>query len=242
MPFIVWYDRLSKLQASKRFSLAVPRGLPRFGSMKNFFSSFFASLSALIVFVMGGCFILFLLFIALAAMGQKKPVVVQNGSYLVFDLAANIQDAPSQVDGLDELMEAFGGAAPHRLQLREVTRALQAAAKDNAITGLYLTGSLRPSGYGSGYAALKEVREAIEAFKASGKPVKAYLENADTRDFYVASAASEIVLDPYGAIFIPGLASQPMFWPGPLRSLESASKSLALENTRAQSSPIRART
>ena len=219
LPFIGPDYRLSKLPSGKRFSLAVGEVSPTFPPMKNFFTSFFATLSALIVFLVGGCLLLFLLVAALAAMGQKKPVVVQNGSYLVFDLSANIQDAPPQVDGLDDIMEAFGGNAPHVLQLREVTRALQAAANDSSITGLYLTGNLRPSGYGSGYAALREVREAIEAFKASGKPVKAYLQYADTRDFYLASVAGEIVLDPYGAVVIPGLASQPMFLAGTFEKL-----------------------
>ena len=73
---------------------------------------------------------------------------------------------------------------------------------------------MQAEGYGSGFAALKEVREALEAFKASGKPIKAYLDYASTRDFYLASVASEIVLDPYGAILMPGLASQPMFYAG----------------------------
>ena len=182
--------------------------------MKNFFISFFATLTALIVFVLGFGVLCFLMLAALAAMGQKKPVMVTEGSYLVFDLSSNIQDTPSQAEGLEEFAELLGGEASRKLQLREVTRALQAAANDNSIAGLYLTGSMRPEGYGSGFAALKEVREAIEAFKASGKPVKAYLSFADTRDYYLASAASEIVLDPYGAVVMPGLASQPMFLAG----------------------------
>ncbi len=182
--------------------------------MKNFFTSFFATLSALIVFIIGA-FLCFFLFIGvLVAMGEKKPVVVQSGSYLVFDLTANIQDAPAQAEGLEEFMEIFGGRGQRQLQLREVTRALQAAAKDDAIKGLYLTGTMRAQGYGSGFAALKEVREAIESFKASGKPVKAYLDFAGTREFYVASVADELVLDPYGAVLMPGLASQPMFFTG----------------------------
>ncbi|WP_438483504.1 signal peptide peptidase SppA [Oleiharenicola lentus] len=182
--------------------------------MKNFFTSFFATLSALIVFLIGACLMFFLLIAAIAAMGQKKPVMVQDNSYLVLDLSANIQDSPAQADGLEEFAEIFGGSAPQRLQLREVTRALQAASKDSEIKGLYITGSNRPMGYGSGYAALKEMRAAIETFKASGKPVKAYLENADTRDLYVASVASELVLNPYGFVAAPGLASQPMFLTG----------------------------
>ncbi len=182
--------------------------------MKNFFTAFFATLTALFVFALGGVVLFLLLLGAMAALGNKKPVMVQDGSYLVLDLSTNIQDSPSQIEGLEELTEAFGGNAQHVLQLREVTRALQAAAKDGEIKGLYLTGSFRPMGYGSGFAALKEVREAMENFKASGKPVKAYLEFASTKDYYLASVASEIVLDPYGAVVMPGLASQPMFFAG----------------------------
>lgn len=182
--------------------------------MKSFFTSFFATLFALIVFLLGAGFCGFLLLGLLAAVGQKKPAAVPNGSYLVFDLAANIQDAPAQAEGLDEFMEVFGGKSARQLQLREVTRALQAAAKDDAIKGLYLTGSMRARGYGSGFAALKEVREALESFKASGKPVKAYLGYAGSREYYLASVANELVLDPYGAVAMPGLASQPMFLSG----------------------------
>ncbi len=182
--------------------------------MKNFFTSFFATLTAMMVFAVGAVVFFFLLIGAMVAMGEKKPVTVQAGSYLVVDLSANIQDSPVQMEGIEQFTEALGGESAHVLQLREVTRALQAAAKDSDITGIFLTGQVRPQGYGSGFAALKEVREALETFKASGKPVKAYLDYASTRDFYLASVASEIVLDPYGAIMMPGLASQPMFYTG----------------------------
>ena len=182
--------------------------------MKNFFTSFFASLTALIVFLLGACFLGFLFLGAIIAMGQKKPVAVEDGAYLVFDLSANIVDTPDQNAGFDEFMEALGGEARSSLQLRQVTRAIEAAASDKSIKGLYLTGSMRPMGYGSGYAALKEVREALTNFRASGKPVTAYLSFAEPRDYYLASAANEVVLDPYGAIELPGLASQPMFFAG----------------------------
>lgn len=187
--------------------------------MKSFFTSFFASLTALVVVIFGGGLLLAVIVGAVVALGQKKPVVVPNGAYLVFDLTANIQDAPAQTDGLGEIVESLGGRSGSVLQLRALTRALQAAAKDEAIAGLYLTGSLQPAGYGTGYAALAEVRAALTEFKAAGKPVKAYLNYADTRDFYLASAASEIVLDPYGAVVMPGLASQPMFFTGAMEKL-----------------------
>ncbi|MBI3884336.1 MAG: signal peptide peptidase SppA [Opitutae bacterium] len=181
--------------------------------MKNFFTSFFATLAALLVFIVGGTVVMFLLLGAIAAMGEK-PVVLQKGSYLVLDLSANIQDTPIQNEGLEDFAEAVGGTGAHVLQTREVTRALTAAATDSDIAGVYITGQVSPMGYGSGFAALKEVREALLAFKASGKPVKAFLNYATTRDYYVASVAGDLSLDPYGALVVPGLASQPMFYAG----------------------------
>lgn len=179
--------------------------------MKNFFTSMLGALVALVIFT-GGGLLLFIGFIgAIAAIsGQEKAVTIEPGSYLVFNLDANITDAPPRVD-----FSIFThDNRPETLQLRNVTRALRAAAKDNRIAGVLLTGSLSPAGYGTGYAALKEVRAALMTIKAAGKPVKAYLTFADRKDYYLASVANEVVLDPYGMILLPGLASEPIFYAG----------------------------
>jgi len=165
---------------------------------------------ALVIFTTGAI-VLFIGFIAaLASLGaQKKVPEMVAGSYLVFDLSANITDAPPAFD--------FGGLAGGKsdtLQLRSVTRALKFAATDSKIKGVLLLGNLSPGGYGSGYAALREVRAALGDFRLSGKPVVAYLDYADKKDFYLASSASEVDLDPYGLILMPGLASEPMFYAG----------------------------
>ncbi len=178
--------------------------------MKNFFTSMLGALTALVIFT-GGAMLLFILFIgAIAAMSGEKPAAIENGSYLVFDLNTNITDAPPRVD-----FNVFSdGDRRETLQLRTVTRALHAAATDSRIAGVFMTGALDPTGYGSGYAALKEVRTALAEVRAAGKPVKAYLTFADKKDYYLASVANDVVLDPYGMILMPGLASQPMFYAG----------------------------
>lgn len=180
--------------------------------MKNFFTTFFAALAALLVFCFGAMLMFFVMLGALAALGDK-PVTVAKDSYLVFDLTANIQDSPSQMEGLEGLGALFGGGG-QRLQLRQVTRAIRAAANDDDIKGLFIHGQFTPDGYGTGFAALREVREALEDFRATGKPIKAYLTWATTREYYLASTATELTLDPYGAVLMPGLASQPMFFAG----------------------------
>jgi len=177
--------------------------------MKNFFTSFFAALSALVVFCLAGVVMLFIVLGAIAALGNK-PVLVPQGAYLVVDLGLAVQDTPVQMEEFDELMGAFGGGAGERIQLRRLTRAIEAAAQDPDIAGILLRGG--PTGAPSGFAPLREVRASLETFKKSGKPVKAYLTYATTREFYLASVANEVTLDPFGGILMPGLASQPMFF------------------------------
>jgi len=178
--------------------------------MKNFFTSMLGALMALVIFS-GAAVLLFIgLFGAIVAMSSdKKAPAMEHGSFLVFDLAVNIADAPPQVD-----FSQLTGEHSTTLQLRAITRALRAAKTDDRIAGILLKGSLKPAGYGTGLAALKEVRAALVDFKVSGKPVRAFLESVTSKDYYLASAAGEITLDPYGMIIMPGLASEPMFYTG----------------------------
>ena len=179
--------------------------------MKNFFTSMLGALVALLIFA-GGAFVLVIGFVgAIAAMGggEKATAELERGAYVVFDLSTNITDAPPPID-----FGSLGVAQDDHLQLRTVTRALRAAAKDERIAGVFITGGLRPASDGSGYAALSEVRAGIAAVKAAGKPVLAYLTTATTKDYYLASAASEVAIDPYGVIMMSGLASEPMFYAG----------------------------
>jgi protease IV len=177
--------------------------------MKSFFASFFATLAALLVFSFGVVVLLLVIIGAVAALGDK-PVVVTPGSYLVVDLTTRIQDTPDQREGLDELLQALVRQGGKRIQLRQLTRAIEAASADDAIAGLFLHGELDAGG--AGYAQLREVRAAIDAFRQTGKPVKAYFNYATTGTYYLASAANHVTIDPYGAILMPGLASQPMFF------------------------------
>ena len=187
--------------------------------MKSFFASFFGSLVALVVFVFGGMFLLFVGLALVAALGESQPkATIEKGSFLVLELNTNIADAPSPFDGSGKLASLLGSDG-NRLQLRQVLDALAAAGKDDRIQGLLLTGSLQPKDYGSGYAALREVRQAVQRFRTTGKPVVAYAENMDTRDYYLMSAASEMVLHPFGMVWMPGLATEPMFLAGTLEKL-----------------------
>lgn len=183
--------------------------------MKNFLTSMLGTLAALIIF-MFGLGIVGIGFIAMLASAGDQPAApsIDKGSYLVFDLSMNISDGPPPFDL--EFGQVFAENGPKQLQLRQVTQALHAAKGDDRIAGIVIIGQLEPQNFGSGFATLKEVRQALGEFKASKKPVVAYLEYAMTRDLYVASLADELYVDPYGAILLPGFATNSTFFTGAL--------------------------
>ena len=180
--------------------------------MKQFFVTFFANLAALLVVFGGPMLLLFILILAsMAASPKGKPMVtLERGSILVIDMSMNVTDSPEHATSTDPLQSALSGEATPSLPLRHLLTAIRKASKDDRIKGILLEGSFEPSDFGTGYACLKELREAILDFKKGDgknpKPVYAYLEAPTTRDYYVASAASVIYMNPFGEMEIPGLA------------------------------------
>jgi protease IV len=186
--------------------------------MKQFLITFFANLAALL-FVLGGPMLLFLiLVVASVSAGSKTKhlITIERGSILVFDLSLNVTDSPEHASSTDPLTNALSNDNTKSVTLRRLLSAMKKAAKDDRIKAVLLEGSFEPADFGTGYACLKELREAILDFKKSGKQVYAYLEAPTTRDYYVASAASIIYMNPYGEMEMPGLAVEKMYFKGAL--------------------------
>lgn len=189
---------------------------PFLSDMKQFFISFFANLAALLVVLGGPVLLFFILIIASIAAGQHaQPLVtLERGSILVMDMSMNVPDSPEHATPTDPFAAALNNDTTPSLPLRHLVDAIKRAAVDDRIKGLFLTGSFEPSDFGTGYACLKELREAVLKFKKSGKPVYAYLEAPTTRDYYVASAASTIYMNPFGEMEMPGLAVIKTYYKG----------------------------
>ena len=181
--------------------------------MRNFFKIVFATFFALVLFVV----LLALLAVGFTAgmvkLAAKQPPQTEKGSYLVVDMSVNIADTPPPSESAQAFGRLFGGGDDHTVSLRAMLRAIDAAGKDPLIAGIFLHGSFEPSGYGSGFAALREVREALVSFKeTSHKPVAAYLVSPSTRDYYLTSVADTIYLNPFGEMQLQGLATEPTFY------------------------------
>ena len=181
--------------------------------MKAFFTAIAANLVTIAIFVVGG--ILLIIGIAASA-ASDKPVAVRKGSVLVIDLEQTFVDAPTAAEHSSILDDALFASGQNTIPLRSAMLALRAAAGDDDISSVLIRGTMSPSGYGSGYAALRELRSAMVDFKKSKKPIHAYLVNPDTRDYYLASAASTVTLDPFGSLLLPGMSAEQVFFSGML--------------------------
>lgn len=177
----------------------------------NFFKTFLASLLAVLV----GAFLFFFFgFVLLAGFvgvfSAKTAVEVPSEAVLRIDLSEVITDAPSN-DPLAGLDLATLQRTP-QLSLFGVLRAIEAAQDDERIRGIYLR--MNGGGGVAGTALLEELREALAAFKASGKFIVAYNEVYSQGQYYLASVADRIYIQPEGGMDWSGLSASVMFYKG----------------------------
>src|SRR5580700_3250330 len=103
--------------------------------------------------------------------------------------------------------QASGGPAPETL-LRDVTDAIAAAKSDPRIKLIVLDlGSLESSGL----SKLQEIGAALRDFRASGKRVVVAADSLDQTQYYLASQAGEVYLDPMGMVYLDGFSYYRMF-------------------------------
>jgi protease IV len=154
--------------------------------------------------------LLFLLLLLLTAgmAGSRMQRTLQNDSVLVIKPQGQLVEQYS-IDPLQRAMASLSGDDPKQVQLRDLVRAIDAAANDKRITRiLLLPGDLQ----GGGFAALREVGAALDRFRAAGKPVIAWAANLDQGQYYLAAHADRLLVDPQGGVMITGLANYRLFY------------------------------
>jgi protease-4 len=69
-------------------------------------------------------------------------------------------------------------------------------------------------GLSSGWAALEELRDELVRIRGAGKKVYGYMVSGTSRDYYVATAANKIYVDPAGGLRLVGIAGTTMYFRG----------------------------
>jgi protease-4 len=184
--------------------------------MRDFLKYTFASFIGLILFVTLGLGGLLFIISAIATASRSAGPTVEQDSILVLDLSTEITDSSPVSDANTVIQGVLTDGIPETVSLRSVLNALEEAATDDRIVGLYLTGNVNSAGIGSGFATLREVREALQAFQESGKPIFAYSEAWGEQDYYLSSVADTVALSPSGLMELNGFRAETTFFAGAL--------------------------
>jgi protease-4 len=97
--------------------------------------------------------------------------------------------------------------------VRGFVEALRRASRDDRVRAVLLMPSTLDLPY---WGKVQEMRDAVVAFKKSGKTVTAFLEFGGDREYYLASAADHVFLMPTSSLDLTGVASYEMFLRGTL--------------------------
>ena len=109
---------------------------------------------------------------------NNETVKVPEKSILTIDLSRSIVD----LNPGKSFQDAIAGESTRVTELKSVLNAIDGATKDKRIVAIYLDGSSSKQMSNTGFATLKEVRTALERFRATGKQIIAYNINLDKRD------------------------------------------------------------
>jgi len=153
------------------------------------------------------CTAFFFLFSATVEAKPQKAYVYQ------LDLSANVVDfKPKQ---RKRLFNITLFEKKKTIGLNEILRNIRYVASNDKFVGIVLkNGSL-----GAGMASMKEIRDALQAFRQTGKFVYAYADVFLQSNYYLASVADKVMLNPFGAVDLKGLSAQKMFYKNTLDKL-----------------------
>jgi len=143
-------------------------------------------------------------FVALRA--ASRPPSVSDDTVILVKLSGDI---PERIAVTTPFSLPFIGGGESGT-IRDYWELFRKAAADRRVRAIVL----EPDGLSSGWGKLDELRSGVRKFRASGKPVYAYLRSPNARDYYVATAADRIYMAPQGALDLKGMRFEMTFYRG----------------------------
>ena len=154
--------------------------------------------------------LLFLLFLYFMFIALQAPETfrLKPDSTLVIRPYGNVVEQYTTTP-LDRALQEATGQERSETRLRDMLEAIHRAAGDSDITQLVIDPNYMAR---VGLASLKDLEHALDAFRSTGKSVIAVAQNLGQQQYYLASLADEVWLDPNGTIWIDGYSSYRQFY------------------------------
>ncbi len=182
--------------------------------MKQFFKFMFASMLGTIL-TFGLIFVVFLIMIAaVVALTEKDTTAPPAKSVLMLNLEDEIVERGQDNPFSNLKFGGFNYAAP--VGLNDILSCIKKAETDANISGIYIESPT----VGSGPASTEEIRNALLAFKKTGKFIISYGDMYSQKGYYLATAADKIYINPQGYFELKGISADVMFIKGLLDKLD----------------------
>ena len=151
--------------------------------------------------------ILMLLFFGMLYAALSARAAPVKDGVLALSLRGAVVEQPAKV----EFSDIAGGNAVRQYRLRDLVAVLDNAKDDSRVKAV----ALDLDGFrGGGQTAMSDLSEAIRRVRSSGKPVVAYAVAYTDDSYQLASSASEVWLNPLGAVLISGPGGSNLYFKG----------------------------
>ncbi len=146
--------------------------------------------------------ILVVVLIALFAAMFRSAPGIREQTALVLDPHGSIVEQYSTDPG-ERALASLSGDTAKEVQLRDLLRVIEAAARDKRIARIVLI----PDQMSAGISTMRELGQALDRFRATKKDVVVVSEGMEQGSYYLAAHADQILLDPQGSVLLEGFAS-----------------------------------
>lgn len=176
--------------------------------LKNFFISMLGAIAgfwiSMMLFVVVGITVVIGSAASAMISSSSNSGSIEKESVLKICFDSNIEERPAPRD-----FEAIINNTPDPQTLKNILRAINAAKDDDRIEGIYL----KCEGSAAGFATREAIARALADFKeSSGKWVMAYGDNYSQGDYYMASCADYLYLNPVGSVDVRGITTSIPFF------------------------------
>lgn len=176
---------------------------------------FFGALWSAINFTNHLVFNLIMLFVLLGVlaiisvgMSAKSFTPINPNTALVLDLEGVLVEQRS-IDSISAALAEADGSAQREIRLRDVLQVIKAAKSDPGISHLVL----RTDGFNAaGMASIREIAAALKDFKSSKKPLFAFANNYEQKQYLLAAQADKVFMDPEGGFLPEGLGRYRLYY------------------------------
>ncbi|MDQ9090640.1 signal peptide peptidase SppA [Pseudoalteromonas haloplanktis] len=168
--------------------------------------------------VLNFLFVLIVILFIVSIASDDDEIKVADTSVLRLNLNGPIVEEKTYVDPIEAAINdaTMGNEEPAEILLDDIVEVIDQATKDDRISVILLDLQKMPNAH---LNKLKQITQALDRFKATGKKVIASGYYYSQAQYYLAAHANEVSMHPYGGVEIQGFAMYPLYFKDALEKL-----------------------